>query len=63
MQINWNKLIRSKTIWANFIALVALAVQTSTGMIIDLEAQASVIIVVNLVLRMVTHEGLIENDR
>lgn len=62
MQINWKKVIKSKTLKLNTIALIALAVQLSTGTIIDIEAQAAIIIVVNMFLRLITHEGLIKTN-
>jgi len=44
----------SKTLWVNAIALVAILVQGFTGFIIDPEAQAAILVVINLVLRAVT---------
>ena len=59
-RIKWGKVIRSKTLWVNTTALVALIAQTSTGFIFAPVEQASVIVVANLLLRVVTNEGLIE---
>lgn len=44
----------SKTMWLNLIALVALFLQSQFGFIIDPEAQAAILIVINLVLRAIT---------
>jgi hypothetical protein len=49
---------RSKTVWVNLIAVVAMIVQSQTGFIIAPEAQAAFIVVINLVLRAITGEEL-----
>jgi len=49
---------RSKTIWANAVALAALAVQLQTGWILPVEYQTGVLAVVNLILRWVTGEAV-----
>ena len=49
---------KSKTIIANFIALIALIVQAQFGFIIDAEEQAAIIIVINLILRIFTRQPL-----
>ncbi|MEA3281685.1 MAG: hypothetical protein U9Q68_03860 [Euryarchaeota archaeon] len=49
----------SKTLWVNFIALVAIIAQGQFGIIVDIEAQASMIIVINIILRTVTGEELV----
>jgi len=48
----------SKTIWVNVLALAALILQTQIGFIIDPEEQAGIIVVINLILRIFTGEGL-----
>jgi len=53
------KWYHSKTLWVNFVAAVAVLIQTVTGtQWLDAEAQAAIIIVINLILRIITHEGL-----
>jgi len=49
---------KSKTMWANTLAAGALWVQSSTGFVVDPEAQAGILVVLNLVLRAVTKGGL-----
>ena len=44
----------SKTMWVNFIALLALFAQSQFGFVIDAEAQAAILVVINLILRAVT---------
>lgn len=44
--------------WVNFIALVALIIQTSNGFVVNPELQAAALTVVNLILRTITKEGL-----
>jgi hypothetical protein len=48
----------SKTIWAQVLAIVGIAVQTQTGWIIDPEIQGAILILVNLILRATTGMGL-----
>ena len=48
----------SRTVWVNLMAAVAIIVQTQTGFVIDEEAEAAIIIIVNLFLRAITSEGL-----
>jgi hypothetical protein len=51
---------KSKTIWVNGLAMIALVVQNATGQqfVLGVEEQAAIITVANLVLRAVTKEGL-----
>ena len=49
---------KSKTLWINLIAMVVLIIQAFTGFIILLEEQAAIIIIINLILRAITGEGL-----
>lgn len=48
----------SKTLWVNAIALIAIIAQGATGFIIAPEAQAGLLVVINLILRAITNEGL-----
>ncbi len=49
---------KSKTLWVNIIALVAMIIQANYGFIVAAEEQAAIIIVVNLILRAITKTGL-----
>jgi uncharacterized membrane protein len=53
---------KSKTLWINGIAMLALLIQNITGFVIDLETQAAMIVVINLILRVITHEGLLDDS-
>ena len=48
----------SKTLWLNLLAIVALVAQGEFGYILDAEAQAAILAAINLMLRIVTKEGL-----
>jgi len=54
------KWYHSKTIWVNAIAFIAIFAQAYAGFIISPEEQMGVLAVINLVLRIITHEGLYE---
>lgn len=60
-RIKWGKVVRSKTLWVNLMALIALIAQLEYGFVIAPGEQASAIVVINLVLRVITNEGLIED--
>ena len=50
---------KSKTIWANIVFGLAVIIQTVTGEAwLDAEVQAGIVAIVNLILRIVTHQGL-----
>jgi len=49
---------KSKTIWVNAIALVALIVQQATGFVVNPELQGFALIGVNALLRMVTKSAV-----
>jgi hypothetical protein len=48
----------SKTLWLNAIAVLAMLLQTKFGFVIDPESQAGILAVVNLILRVITHQPL-----
>jgi hypothetical protein len=48
----------SKIMWVNIIAVAAGLLQTQTGFIIDVEAQAAILAVINIVLRAITKEAV-----
>ena len=52
------KFWKSKTFWANLIALAALALQIEYGFVVSIELQAIALGIVNLALRKYTNEGL-----
>lgn len=49
---------KSKSFWLNTIALGALVIQSYTAFVIDPKAQASILIIVNLILRAITGEAI-----
>ena len=50
---------QSKMLWVNLIVIVAIIVQSATGEeLIDAKAQAAILGVINLILRIVTKQGL-----
>ena len=56
--MNTKRWYTSKTLWVNLLAIVALVAQAEFGYILDAEAQAVMLAVINLVLRIVTKKGL-----
>ena len=56
------KVWESKTFWVNVIAVLALLAQTQVGFIIDPEAQAALLAVINLGLRAVTKTPIAWKD-
>jgi hypothetical protein len=51
----------SKTLWLNIIAVIALLLQTQYGFVLDPEAQAGALAIINLILRLVTGAPLVWN--
>lgn len=51
----------SKTMWVNFVAIVAIVAQGQFGFVIDPAAQAAMIVIINVVLRAITGEDLVWN--
>ena len=50
---------QSKMLWVNAIALVAIIVQYATGQeVLDIEAQATILAVINLILRLITNRPI-----
>ena len=56
--MNTKRWYTSKTLWVNLLAIAAFGVQTEFGYILDAEAQAVILAVINLILRVVTKKGL-----
>lgn len=52
------KWYKSKTLWINIIALIAILAQTQHGFIIHPEEQAALLTIINLALRMITNTEL-----
>lgn len=50
--------ITSKTMWVNFVAIIAIVAQGQFGFVIDPAAQAAMIVMINMVLRAITGENL-----
>ena len=49
---------RSRTLWVNAVAGVALLAQSQFGFVIDGQVQAAILTVINLVLRLITNEAV-----
>lgn len=47
---------RSKTLWLNLVAGAALLTQSQFGFVLDAQAQAAILAVINLALRFITSE-------
>lgn len=62
MTVNWHKVLFSKTLWTNALFMIALLLQNATEFIFAPEEQAAVLVIVNLILRAVTNEGLIVKE-
>ena len=56
--MNTKRWYTSKTLWLNLLAIVALVAQTEFGYVLDVEAQAVILAVINLALRIITKQGL-----
>jgi len=56
--MNTKRWYTSKTLWANLLAIVALVAQAEFGYALDVEAQAALLAVINLILRALTKKGL-----
>lgn len=49
---------KSKTVWINVIMLVALIAQAQAGFVVSPEEQMGILAVINLILRIITTQGL-----
>ncbi|MBM4275673.1 MAG: hypothetical protein FJ134_14605 [Deltaproteobacteria bacterium] len=54
MKVWW----RSKTIWLNFIALLAAVLQARYGLVVDATAQGVILTGINIFLRTITKESI-----
>ena len=52
------KWIRSKTLWINLIAIGAIIIQCEFGFAISPKLEAMALVIINLILRSITNEGL-----
>lgn len=48
----------SRTLWVNGIAVLAVVIQSHTGFVLDIEAQATILAVINIILRFITRQSL-----
>ncbi len=48
----------SKTLWVNFVAIVALLVQSQTEYVVSAEVQAAFLVIINFILRLITKQEL-----
>ncbi len=53
------RVLLSKTIWVNLLALLALFVEKRYGFLIDPELQMQILTLINIALRFVTHEKIV----
>lgn len=58
MELN-KSYLKSKTLWVNLIAFVALLAQGFLGFVISPEIQMGLLMVVNVILRVVTKEPIV----
>lgn len=49
-------ILKSKTFWANLIALAAFIIQSQFGFVVDIETQGGILAVINIFLRTITTE-------
>ena len=56
--MNTKRWYTSKTLWLNLLAIAALVAQAEFGYILDAEAQAAILAIINLILRIITKKGL-----
>ena len=56
--MNTKRWYTSKTLWVNLLAIAALIAQAEFGYLLDAEAQAALLAVINLILRALTKKGL-----
>jgi len=53
--------LKSKTLWVNVITLIAIVSAGQFGFVLDGTMQASVLVMINMILRMITKEELVWN--
>ena len=51
--------LKSKTLWANVVALIAIVSMGQFGFVLDTTAQASMLVMMNVILRAITKEELV----
>ena len=57
--MNTKRWFHSRTLWLNFLAAIAVLIQVITGTDwLDAEVQASIIVIANVILRLLTSSGL-----
>ncbi len=52
------KILTSKTLWVNLLAIICLVIQSRYGWVISVDYQAEILAMINLVLRAITKEPL-----
>ena len=53
------RILKSKTIWINAIALLSFAIEKHYGFLVDQELQLEILSLINIGLRFITHEKLV----
>lgn len=62
--MNEKSLWLSKTFWVNIIAIIAIIIQYKfTGFVLTPEIQASILAVVNIILRLITKKEIIWTEK
>ena len=56
--MNTKRWYTSKTLWVNLLAIAAFIAQGQFGYLLDAEAQAALLAIINLILRIITKKGL-----
>lgn len=51
-------ILKSKTFWANVLAIVAMIIQTQTGFVVSPEIQTTVLGLINVILRSITKDSV-----
>lgn len=53
---------KSKTLWLNFVAFVAIILQVVFGFVLPAEIQAAIITLVNFVLRLISDKEIVRRE-
>jgi|LGVF01.1.fsa_nt_gb hypothetical protein len=53
--------LKSKTLWANVVALIAIVSMGQFSFVLDTTTQASMLVMMNIILRAITKEELVWN--
>ena len=59
MEIIMKQYLTSKTIWTNIVALIAIILAGEFGFVLDGNTQASILVMINIILRTITKEEIV----